>query len=78
MSQVIRLQELIKRIGFDDSVYLNGEPYYLKSTSFYNKHVVEDNNPLVHIDLVTAYRPKLRVAYGTVTLEELTYHVTII
>ena len=45
MSQVIRLQDLLRKIGNCEHVYLNGELIFKGDRE---KH----DNPLVHIDLV--------------------------
>lgn len=76
MSRVIRLNDLLNNLSIVDDLYLNGISFC--DISIWDMDILNNTNPLVHIDLVETHQEEGPGAYGTTTYIAYTYHVTII
>lgn len=74
MSRVIRLVDLISKLGFCDTLYLNGIEFDL-TLSRANTLWLHYLNPLVHIELV---EEGFEEGLGSDIIDTYTYYVTIV
>lgn len=74
MSRVIRLVDLISKLGFCDTLYLNGKDFDL-TLSRDNSLWLHYLNPLVHIELV---EEDYEEGYGDTRITTYIYYVTIV